>query len=196
MDRTKPPIIILCKSKNFENTLNSVQEHFKEHSTDCGTYSYQDEGVYAGVEAFIPTLFIVSISAIYFTSFVKEAGKDHYQVLKSGIIKLFEKSKNADYTLVGTRGKLNTNYKYSLVHSIEAETPSGVIIKLLISNQDENASEQVDIFISFLDRLYSKALLSNEIENLNESKIIGNRLIAIVNSDLKTVTFPDPFFRN
>ena len=198
MEKSKHPISIICKSNNFESILSSVQNYFREHSTDCGTYSYNDEGVYAGVEAFIPTIFIVSISTVYFGSIAKEAGKDHYHILKKGITKLFKKSKSVNYTLVGTTGKLNTNYSYSLIHSIEAGTPSGVIIKLLISNSTEvaHASEQVDVFISFVDRLHSDKLTNIEIEKIDKSKVIGNKLITVVDLQSKTVEFPDPFFRN
>jgi hypothetical protein len=48
-------------------------------------------GVFASMEWAIPTLIIAYLSRPYFEAFIKEAGKDHYQLLKKGIIQLLKK---------------------------------------------------------------------------------------------------------
>jgi hypothetical protein len=40
---------------------------------------------YAGIEWYMPTALFVYIAKPYFESFLKEMGKDHYEVLKNGL---------------------------------------------------------------------------------------------------------------
>jgi hypothetical protein len=46
--------------------------------------------IFATMEWAIPTMIIAYIAKPYFESFLKEAGKDHYQLLKKGFIQLFK----------------------------------------------------------------------------------------------------------
>lgn len=48
-------------------------------------------GVYANMEWAIPSIIIAYLSKPYFEAFMKEAGKDHYQLLKKGFIQLFKR---------------------------------------------------------------------------------------------------------
>lgn len=48
-------------------------------------------GVYAAMEWAIPTLIAAYLTKPYFESFLQEAGRDHYQLLKTGILKLFSR---------------------------------------------------------------------------------------------------------
>ncbi|MGY8775714.1 hypothetical protein [Spongiibacter tropicus] len=47
---------------------------------------------YAGLEWLMPTAVMVFIAKPYFDSFLKEAGKDHYHILKNAIGKLAKES--------------------------------------------------------------------------------------------------------
>ena len=48
-------------------------------------------GVFTAMEWAIPSLIIAYLSKPYFEAFLKEAGKDHYQLLKKGFIQLFKR---------------------------------------------------------------------------------------------------------
>ena len=50
----------------------------------------RDVGVYAAIEWALPTIVVAYLSKPYFEAFLKEAGKDHYQLLKKGTLKLFK----------------------------------------------------------------------------------------------------------
>jgi len=76
----------------------------------------------AGLEWLVPTAVIIFIGKAYFDSFLKEMGKDHYQLLKRGVAALwkyfFGSERSAKINLVGTKGKVSSAALYSLSFSI------------------------------------------------------------------------------
>lgn len=92
---------------------------------------------FASFEWVAPTAFIVFIFKPYFESFLSEAGKDHYQLLKKGLKKYLEKGKVINIKLVAasqSTQKLSNTYNQSLVVSFIIQTKDQNFIKLLFDN--------------------------------------------------------------
>lgn len=97
----------------------------------------RENDAYNGLEWLIPTAFGVYILKPYFDSFLSEAGKDHYQVLKMGLKKLIEKGKEFKTSAIASSlstNKLSPKYSQSLTISVEAQTVNKRHLKLLFDN--------------------------------------------------------------
>lgn len=140
-------------------------------------------GPYAALEWMIPTAVVVYIGKAYFDSFLKEAGKDHYAILKAAIGKL-----SARFTGKGvptgrlyfTEGKAESEIpRYSILYSIMADLGNGYRVKLLMRNDFDattcNAAQ--DAFLQFLADLHAGTLEPSTIEGLTEANPIGNMLL-------------------
>ena len=55
------------------------------------TIPVEKRGPFAGMEWLVPTAILVYVGKSYFDGFLKEMGKDHYQLLKKGFYSLWEK---------------------------------------------------------------------------------------------------------
>ncbi len=113
----------------------------------------REDSVYAGVEWLLPTALVVYIGKSYFDGFLKEMGKDHYVLLKKGLIKL--KSKLRDFSLIkltGSAGKISKESTYTFTFSIYAEADNNQRFKLLIQNNitDIDYEEIIEAFLNFL----------------------------------------------
>ncbi|MEM7168744.1 MAG: hypothetical protein AAF530_01140 [Pseudomonadota bacterium] len=88
--------------------------------------------VYATIEWMLPSVIAIFISKYYFESFLKEAGKDHYYLLKDSISALFKK-------LFGSESELRPQ-KCSLLISIHSQSKEGRHLKFVFPegvSQDE-----------------------------------------------------------
>jgi hypothetical protein len=107
-------------------------------------------GPQAGLVWLLPTAVILFIGRSYFDGFLKEAGKDHYQLLKERIASLwslfFDDDRAIQTTVVGTPGKVPKDQRYSVTFSMMAEANSGLIFKLLLP--DEISAEEFNLAIA------------------------------------------------
>ena len=74
-------------SDKFSDFTDSIQHV----GLDVKCESVSNPAPYAGIEWLMPTFVVIFIAKAYFDGFLKEAGKDHYQILKTGLAKLSEK---------------------------------------------------------------------------------------------------------
>ncbi|WP_028500708.1 hypothetical protein [Microvirgula aerodenitrificans] len=112
---------------------------------------------FAGVEWLMPTIVLAYVAKPYFDSFLKEMGKDHYDLLKKGFNKLYERfagPRAPDVNIVATQGKSSEDQPYSLFFSVVAEAPDGVRLKLLIPRPIEQTEYEIAIS-KFLDLVQS-----------------------------------------
>lgn len=96
--------------------------------------------VFACLEWAIPGLFVVFLSKSYFDSFLKEAGKDHYQILKKWLNKLIIETRQHKVHLVTSNfspNKIDKRNTQSKTLSIYLQTPEGKRIKLLFDEELE-----------------------------------------------------------
>jgi hypothetical protein len=134
----------------------------------------KENGVFNGFEWIIPTAFVAYILKPYFDAFLSEAGKDHYNLLKSILKKMVKKGKVYETKAVASTlspDKLSKGYSQSLTVSIEAQTVNNRHLKLLFDNDlsIEDWNEAIEQFIALLSDNYSKFpndTLTKEIEKL------------------------------
>lgn len=153
-------------------------------------------GPQAGFEWLLPTAAILYVAKSYFDGFLKEAGKDHYALLKKGLATLHGRliGRGAPtMTIVSTAGK-RSDSEYSLLFSLVAEADDGLRFKLLIQ---KDASEQeyaatVSAFLEFLDAFHSKSLSPVVVDELRSVRVIGRTILLAYDTELKRVTVVDP----
>jgi hypothetical protein len=93
-------------------------------------------GPFASLQWLVPTAVVIWFGKSYFDGFLKEAGKDHYALVKRGLSSLwpwfFGEGRCVCVTAVGSQGKIRPGEtNYSLVISILAEAVTGLHFKLL-----------------------------------------------------------------
>lgn len=104
----------------------------------------------------VPTAIVAYIAKPYIESFLSEMGREHYAVLKGSLKKLWayiDKQYGARAELSGPKSKpAGRPYAFSPVFSIEAQSPFGYRIKLLVQSdmQPEQFGQAIEAFLSFL----------------------------------------------
>jgi hypothetical protein len=146
----------------------------------------REEAAYACTEWLLPTAVVLFISKAYFDGFLKEMGKDHYYLLKKGLIKL--KVKLNGYVavrLTATPGKVSKEPAYSLTLSVYAEADDAQRFKLLIQNNvsDTEYEEIIDAFLSFLSAYNNRALPKSMLNKLSTAKVAWKTLLLAYNFD-------------
>jgi len=93
---------------------------------------------WAASEWIIPGIVAIYILKPYFESFLKEAGKDHYLLLKNKLNDILSKTKNMEVNTVtsqGAKDKIDNSNTQSKAISIFIQTEKGILIKLLYDNK-------------------------------------------------------------
>jgi hypothetical protein len=155
-------------------------------------------GPQAGLFWLLPTAAIVFIARSYLDGFLKEAGKDHYQLLKKGIASLwpvfFGEGRAIRATLVGTPGKIPRDQTYSITFSMMAEANSGLTFKLLL--RDDISAEEYNFviaeFLDFLSRYYSGSLDSPVQSRMASSRVVGRTIVMAHDTATGCFVFLDP----
>jgi len=135
----------------------------------------QENSIYAGFEWIVPTFFATYILKPYFESFLQEAGKDHYQLLKDACKKILAKGKVTDVKIITPEQsfqKRSVNYNESIAVSILFQMKTERRIKMLFnSNLDlqdwENALDEFSDIILEHYQNYPNDRLSHEIKDLS-----------------------------
>ncbi|AYN04521.1 hypothetical protein [Flavobacterium sp. 140616W15] len=145
--------------------VKDLKIQLEKHETDT----------YAAMEWIIPTFFATFILKSYFESFLQEAGKDHYQLLKNACKKMLAKGNATQVQLISaskSTQKLSKKYSQSLSVSILAQMKTNRQIKLLFDNNLElsdweNAVDEFSDYILEHHQNYPNDQLSNKIKNLS-----------------------------
>lgn len=160
--------------------------------------SRPDPGPFASLEWLIPTAVFAYIAKSYFDSFLKEAGKDHYGLLKAGlssiVARLFGPGAPVGY-LIFTKGKASSSIpKYSLTYSILAEVGGGIRVKLLFKNECSEAecNDAQSAFLKFLSDLHDGVLDASTIDGLIDAKPVSNMLLLEFDSEKQCLRVVDP----
>ena len=199
MDEYRSPQIALV----YVETM--ADKHFEEFETevrfdglDLRVESRPVPGPYAGIEWLIPTAVVVFITRSYFDSFLKEAGKDHYAILKAAILKVSSKYFGKDAPkgrLVFTKGKAESeDPRYSIFYSVVAELGSGFRVKLLLQSDFDvdmcNAAQEA--FLKFLTDAYDGTLNIKAIHGLDKARPVAGTLLLAYNSAANVLEVVDP----
>lgn len=119
----------------------------------------ESEGLWAANEWIIPTTFVVTVTSLFFKSFLEEAGKDAYQMIKSRLKNYITKRrelKTAMAAATTSPNKLSKNYDQSLSISLKARVHTRLFVNVMISEKVESGEteEMLDGMFQVLELLY------------------------------------------
>lgn len=157
--------------------------------------SYPSRGPQAGLEWLLPSLVIVFIAKAYFDAFLKEAGKDHYHVLKSAVGRLWTALAKAGIRAVPvTAGGKTVDETYSLVLSVIAEAKDGRRFKLLIQNstQSEQLEAAIVLFLKFLEAYHAAQLDEEMTRALADARVVGGTILLAFETERQRLRPVDP----
>lgn len=166
--------IIIGWPENFDD--QQAQE-IVELSTDelkIKGIQHESERLFAAFEWIIPTSFIVMVSGLFFKSFMEEAGKDAYQMLKSHLKQYILKRREIKTQLVAapqSSNKLSKKYDQSLSISLKARLHSRLLINVLVSEkiEDKDADDMLEGVFEVLNLLYQQCQQAAPEEKINRS---------------------------
>ncbi len=150
--------------------------------------SRPESGPQMGIEWFVFPAIAVFLLKPYFDSFMKEAGKDHYYVLKRALKALWGELFSKDRKLrvvIGTASGIKKR-EYSMLFAIYAAVDDGKLVKLLIPEEctEEEYSASIEAFLDFVESYHSKKSENKLIINFYPER--GSRHIAFVTYDKKS----------
>jgi len=192
--KTKPDIGIIYPNYLPENFGEIITQDIAHEKLNL-YLERQEPRIYSSLELAIPGIIAAYILKPYFESFLKEAGKDHYNLLKLSLSKLLKLNKNVPVELQTsnlTPNKLDNNNTQSKSISIHIEIKDGRIIKLLFDNQLE-----VEDWIMALEKILDLVLDNYMTESNDELSIKleskgkngSNEIFAIINKNTKKWQF-------
>lgn len=156
-------------------------------------------GPLACVEWYIPTALFIFFSRAYFDSIFKEMGKDHYEILKNGIPKiwgkLFSKDRVINIRVVGTAGKVPKDLVYSLAFSILGEFKDNITFKFLFEDSisENDFNERICLIINFLNSIHTNMESVQDYFVLHSGNFAPGRTILIGYDPIaKKLTAVDP----
>jgi hypothetical protein len=181
-DEKIPDIVLIYPIEFPDKLITEEMEAFKVGNLNIAIQKVEN-GPYNSFEWIVPTAFGVYILKPYFDSFLSEAGKDHYLLLKKGLKKIAEKGKQISIKLITasqSTQKLSGTYNQSLVLSIMIQTKNNRRIKLLFDNdlEKEDWDNAIDEILDFVIENY---------EEYPNDKL--NKLINIVNDDERNTIY-------
>lgn len=183
-----------------ENLPSDLFEEFKTSISSgdlcVAIESREEDGPYACPEWFILTAAAVLIGKSYFDGFLKEAGKDHYQALKSHLAGLTNKvmsKPRIEPVIIGTKGKASSNNPYSLAFSIYAEANDGNRLKLLLPKptDTEDYTEIIYQFLEFLNNYHSGIKVLEDIGFDNQIRPPSGTIFVHMNKESKQIEWLD-----
>lgn len=154
-------------------------------------------GPQASLEWLASTVVAAFIAKSYFDGILKEIGKDHYQLIKASVKRLYPKlfgSTAPVISVVGTAGKIRSARKYSLLFSMLAEAEDGLKFKLLIEDSTSQAEYDaaVEAFVDFLDAFHRNQLTSEAISDLKVARVVGKTVLLAYSATHGRVRPVDP----
>jgi len=152
-------------------------------------------GPFAGLDWLVPTAVMVLIGKHYFDSFLSEAGKDHYYILKKALTKLGQRFLATDTKLVYTKGKAQLDTpKYSLTFSIYGEIQGGLRLKLLVEPDigPEELEKAIGAFSSALASIHEEKYQTGQVAGLEGAKPIGGTVLVTYDRNAAQLVVVNP----
>ena len=115
--------------------------------------------LWAANEWIIPTTFVVTVTSLFFKSFLEEAGKDAYQMVKARLKAYLVKRREVKTTLIAANSspdKLSKNYDQSLSVSLKARLHTRLLVNVTISEkvEDDETDQMLESMFQVLELLY------------------------------------------
>lgn len=192
----KPDIGIVYPNYFPQNFGDMVTEDIKNENLNL-VIKREEPKIWSSVEWAIPGIIAAYIFKPYFEAFLKEAGKDHYQLLKKCLNKLLKLNKNAQVETVVSdlsSNKLDKTNTQSKAISIHIEIKDERKIKLLFDN-DLSLEDWTNGLEEILN-LVEKNYLNHPDDELTLKlkpleKKINLQIFAILNKESKDWEFLD-----
>lgn len=122
--------------------------------------SRADPGPQMGIEWLAFPAIALFVLKPYFESFMKEAGKDHYLVLKEALQALWGRlfSKDRDFRVAAVTVSGEKKLKYSMLFAIYTTVDDGHLLKLLIREDcsEEEYFASIEAFLNFVESYHSQ----------------------------------------
>lgn len=175
--------------------LDKVSEDLNADGLKLKIIKMPELSAMAAMEWIIPTAIAAYIFKSYFDGFLKEAGKDHYTILRNWIKKFADTGRlikvHTIYASQSTR-KQPANNTQSKSMSLLLQTKNGKIIKLLFDNdlEKEDWDNAIDQLLDFAINNYEKYpndILTKEIEQCETGT--GHKVYAIIDKESKKLIF-------
>ncbi|WP_158993976.1 hypothetical protein [Mucilaginibacter sp. L196] len=115
--------------------------------------------LWAANEWIIPTTFVVTVTSLFFKSFLEEAGKDAYQMVKAHLKEYLAKRREIKTTLIAANSspdKLSKNYDQSLSVSLKARLHTRLLVNVMISEKvhEVEIDQMLEGMFQVLELLY------------------------------------------
>jgi len=199
MSRTLPDLLLSYELPLPEEAVRPFVDAVRAPGLAFVVEPRPPSGPFAGLLWLLPTTVIIWFGKSYFDGFLKEAGKDHYTLVKRGLNSLwplfFGESRGVHATAVGTPGKIRPgDDKYSLAISILAEAGSGLHFKLLFPDDlsAEDFNDATAKFLHFLERYYIGDLDPATELRLGAARKVARTILVTYDPDLGFFKFLDP----
>ncbi|TAA11078.1 hypothetical protein EA658_15480 [Pseudoxanthomonas winnipegensis] len=199
MNKSSIPDVGLVYIESFEDpSFAEFARDLTAEGLDVRIESRPDPGAYAGVEWLLPTAVVVFLGRSYFDAFLKEAGKDHYQLVRKALMKVSRRffSKGAPQgPVIFTKGKAESDIpRFSLSYSVMAEVGGGLRVKLLLQSDldAELCNEAQTAFLKFLSSLYDGTLDVSAVRGLARAVPQNNTLLIAYNYEDELLEVIDP----
>jgi len=189
--------LYICYPENYPEEIieSEISEFYNEKLKIV--LEKKDYGAFNGIEWYLPTILMAVVLQPYFSGFMSEMGKDHYEKLKRGLKKIASFGKRRKYISITsdlTSDKLSKNYHQSLSVSLTFETINKKKIKLLFDNDLEKSDwdDAIDQLFDFVIENYEKYptdRLSKKISGLEAND--WKSIYAIINKSTKRIDFFD-----
>jgi hypothetical protein len=150
-----PHIGIVFEQNLPDSIFKSFETDVKADGLNVFIESREPFGPMACAEWYIMPAVAAFVGVSYFSGFLKEAGKDHYLLLKerlSNLTNVVMKTPRIEPSVFATEGKINANNPFSLAFAIHADTEDGFTFKLLMPKAKTNSDYEL-ITSKFLDFL-------------------------------------------
>jgi hypothetical protein len=194
--RRYPHIGILISEVFSDEFIQNSKEELESDGLEIELQTYPVNQVYGSVEWAIPTFLVIYVLKSYFDGFLKEAGKDHYSVLKNWLKSKAEILKPIQVTTIvpdTSPNKIDVNNTQSKTFSIDSKTRDEIRIKFLFDNNltidDWNIA--IDNALIMLEEHHLKEGNDCLTQQIEEKQLIGNQIFGIIDNETLQWVFLD-----
>ncbi|UTW57128.1 hypothetical protein KFE96_09640 [Kordiimonas sp. SCSIO 12603] len=181
-ERTLPHILIETSSIIEQSTASNFADIINNKGLSLEKKRREHAEMFATTEWFIPTAIVLYITKPYFESFLKEMGKDHYQLLKKGLKYLFSeayKYKIKKIASSGSKKKISSDKQYSLGLSLFFQTHNLGVIKFLFEEEmnTDDAQKAIDRITAFIIALNEGSIEESFVSKMIERRSFGETIL-------------------
>ena len=200
MDGEKPHLALIYDEQIPLELLEQFCGDIESQPLDFQQMPRPSEGIQASLEWFAIPAVAFFLFKPYFDGFMKEAGKDHYVILKKALTGLWSRFFSKDrgirvVVIASSPGKVER--QYSQLFSIYVEIKNGRRVKFLIREdcpKDEYA-EGIDAFLNLIDSYHSGVPSGGLSIDLDSEKDFYGTVLIEFDKETKSLRVLDPISR-